>query len=132
MFDLDYVVGRRVLAIDFDDGLTLELWRESDGRAIDRAKLSAGSVRYESRAVPRLELDVTVDQGSRYAPLRELYRSTVTAARVYEDESSLELEFDTGGRMTALPMEQVEGWQLEGPGSHFVVAIPGDEVAVWD
>jgi hypothetical protein len=77
-------------------------------------------------------LNATVDDGSRYAPLRELYRSIVTVARVHEDESSLELEFDTGGRMTALPMEQVEGWQLEGPGTHFIVAVPGDEVAVWD
>jgi hypothetical protein len=132
VFDLDYVVGRRVLAISFDDGVTLELWREADGRAVDRATLSAGRVKYESPTVDRLELDQAVDDQSRYAPLLELHRSTVTVARVNERESNLELEFDFGGRITALPMEDVEGWELAGPGTHLVVAVPGDEVAVWD
>jgi hypothetical protein len=51
---------------------------------------------------------------------------------VREETNMLELEFDNGDRLVALPMERVEGWQLAGPGTRFVVAVPGGNVAVWD
>jgi hypothetical protein len=132
MFELEYVIGRSVGAVDFGSGVTLDLWRDVEGKPADLAKLEAGRVRYEPSGGPATELGAMVDDATRYAPLLAIYRSTVTAARVHEDTNTLELEFENGDRLTALPMENVEGWQLAGPGTRLVVAVPGGNVAVWD
>jgi hypothetical protein len=78
-----------------------------------------------------IELESVVQVGSQYAPLLALYGCKLKTARADEEANTLELAFETGDRLTALPMREVEGWQLAGPGNRFIVAVPGGEVAAW-
>src|SRR4051794_12455096 len=127
MPELEYLVGLTVGQISFGSGVTLDLWSEPATGTV--AKLDAGPVKYESAAGSVVELAASEKVGSRYAPLLALYRCGVTGARMEEDANVLELVFETGDRLTALPMPDVEGWQLTGPGDRFIVAVPGGEIA---
>jgi hypothetical protein len=127
MIDLDYLVGASVGLIEIGSGVTLSLFVDAG-----QSKLDAGRVRYEPAGGSSVDLDTTVEEGADYAPLLALYRRTITNAHADDRSSTLELRFDNGDRLTALPMEGVEGWHLEGPGSRFTVAVAGGGVAVWD
>jgi len=127
--ELEYLVGLRVGQIRFGSGVALDLGSGPAG-ADPVAKLDAGPVKFES-AGSIVEIAASEDVGSRFAPLLALYRRAITSARVDEELSVLELVFETGDRLTALPMPDVEGWQLTGPGDRFMVAVPGGEVATW-
>jgi hypothetical protein len=129
MPELEYLVGLRVGQISFGLGVTLDLRGEPATDTV--AKLDAGPVKYESAAGSIVELAASENVGSQYAPLLALYRCAITSARVEEDANVLELVFETGDRFSALPMPDVEGWQLTGPGNRFIVAVPGGEVATW-
>lgn len=130
MYELEYLVGLRVGQISFGLGVSLEL-RGATGAADESAKLDAGPVKYESPSGSITELDLTQKVGTEYAPLLALYGCAIRTARVDEKRNVLELVFDAGDRFTALPLQDVEGWQLAGPGDRFMVAVPGGEVAAW-
>jgi hypothetical protein len=130
VFELEYLVGLRVSRITIGSGVTLEL-SSGTGAADESATLDAGPVKYESRSVSIIELDQSENVGTRYAPLLALYGCEITSARADEKANILELVFATGERFTALPMRDVEGWQLTGPGNRLMVAVPGGDVAAW-
>ena len=131
MFELEYLVGLRVAQISFGSGVTLDLRGYAD-RSDVTAKLDAGPIKYESADGSTVELDASETRGIRYAPLLALYGSEIKAARADENANVLELVFENGDRFTALPMSDVEGWQLAGPGNRFMVAVPGGEIAAWE
>jgi hypothetical protein len=127
MIKLPYLVGASVGLIEVGSGVTLSLFVGSQ-----RSKLAAGRIRYEPNGGRVVELDSLVDEGAQYAPVLALYRRTITDAHADDEASTLEVRFDNGDRLIALPMDGVEGWQVEGPENRFVVAIAGGGVAIWD
>jgi hypothetical protein len=131
VFELDELVGLRVSQISFGSGVTLDLRGYADRSGV-AAKLDAGPIKYESADGSTVELDASETRGNRYAPLLALYGSEIKAARADENANVLELVFENGDRFTALPMTDVEGWQLAGPGNRFMVAVPGGEIAAWE
>jgi hypothetical protein len=132
MFDLGHIVGRRVLELGFGASVTLGFWSEQDGQPHNRANLDASRVLYQSTDGRVIQLDVPVQDESEFAPLLSLQGAVVVAARASDEDGTLALDFDTGARLTALPLEAVEGWQVAGPDNHLVVAAAGGGVAVWD
>jgi hypothetical protein len=110
--------------------VTLELWGAA-GAADESARLDAGPVKYESPSGSITELDLMEKVGTQYAPLLALYGCAIKAARADEKSNILELIFEDGHKFTALPLQDVEGWQLAGPGDRFMVAVPGGEAAAW-
>jgi hypothetical protein len=76
-----------------------------------------------------------LDPGQRreLGPVLALYPDRVNAASIQTD-GTLDLEFDSGARITVLPDLHYEPWQISGPGDRLVVCLPGasGDLAVWE
>jgi hypothetical protein len=129
VLDLTALNGFTVVEIGLGSGVSLRL--SASGDMSGSAQLAAGPVRYESPGGEAFEFEAEVRNATDYAPLLALLRQEIHSARVDEREKTVVLTFRGGHRLTALPMQDVEGWELRGPGELLLVAVPGGEVAVW-
>src|SRR6266516_1818470 len=109
MIELGHLVGRRVSEVGLGASVTLGLLGGQDGRPHDRAELGASRILYEPAEGRAIVLDVAAHDESECAALLSLRGATVDAARASDEEATLVLDFDTGARLTALPLEAVEG-----------------------
>jgi hypothetical protein len=66
----------------------------------------------------------------RLAPVLGLSRLVVVEAMAFKD-GHLELAFNDGSNISVAATEDLEPWEVAGPGGLRVVSVPGGEVAVW-
>ena len=66
-----------------------------------------------------------------FQKLELLIGACVTAATI-SDVGRLEFVFDNLMKLSVLPNEQFESWQLVGPNGFMVVSLSGGKLALWD
>ena len=67
---------------------------------------------------------------ARLAPVLRVARLVVVEASAFKD-GHLELKFEGGTTITVAAAEDLEPWEIVGPGGLRIVSVPGGQLAVW-
>jgi Family of unknown function (DUF6188) len=122
------ILGFRLVEVQFGGRIGIVTYgtRSGDERHTPSAKLSFGGgfILHDDHGVQH-NLDATAPWDS-LTPLFAL-RHKVVASAVADAESHIEIGFDNGARLAAGPVASYKNWELVGPGSLKLVAMPSGD-----
>lgn len=125
-----FLVGQVVVSVEDKNGTYLTLGSEPDGAEtghvsapVWRLRLPDGRIAVEEA----WDMVSTPEHLDRWRAA--LVRRSIRAARV--EGGGLELVLSDESVLSAHPHQSYEAWEA-GVGAHFVVCVPGGELAIWE